>query len=178
MGITLWWEKINYMLEIDILRNSSKRFECAEWCFLRVWVSKRHPDTLLAKTMVQWTPDVNAPQHAHASPACKQAVLKHTSGWVLVFEICEHFWLKNIDWEWDLYIIEGGTLFFISLKWQLPIRYFVNVLLWIPVWFCMPQILISAAINSPACQKGQFTLQSCPSRRFVGKIFGYYTPKF
>ena len=39
------------------------------------------------------------------------------------------------------------------------------------------QILIPATFNSLVCQKGQFTLQLCPRRWFVGKIFGYYTPK-
>ena len=39
------------------------------------------------------------------------------------------------------------------------------------------QILIPATFNSLVCQKGQFTLQLCPRRLFVGKIFGYYTPK-
>ena len=41
--------KFNYMLEIDILRNSSlKKIGCPEGCFLRVWVSKK----ALAKTML------------------------------------------------------------------------------------------------------------------------------
>ena len=35
------------------------------------------------------------------------------------------------------------------------------------------QILIPATINSLVCQKGQFTLQLCPGRWFVRKIFGY-----
>ena len=39
------------------------------------------------------------------------------------------------------------------------------------------QILIPATINSLVCQKGQFTLQLCPRRWFVRKIFGYYTQK-
>ena len=39
------------------------------------------------------------------------------------------------------------------------------------------QILIPATFNSLVCQKGQFTLQLCPRRWFVRKIFGYYTPK-
>ena len=34
------------------------------------------------------------------------------------------------------------------------------------------QILIPATINSLVCQKGQFTLQLCPRRWFVTKIFG------
>ena len=38
-------------------------------------------------------------------------------------------------------------------------------------------ILLQATINSLLCQKGQFTLQPCPRRWFVRKIFGYYTPK-
>ena len=48
----------NYVFEIDILRNSShfKKFltiffGCFEGCFSRVWVSKRRPDALLAKTV-------------------------------------------------------------------------------------------------------------------------------
>ena len=32
---------INYMLEIDIYRNSPQKIECPEGCFLRVWVSKK-----------------------------------------------------------------------------------------------------------------------------------------
>ena len=40
-------KKFNYMLEIDILRNSSQNF----WGVLRVWVSERHPDAQLAKTI-------------------------------------------------------------------------------------------------------------------------------
>ena len=39
------------------------------------------------------------------------------------------------------------------------------------------QILIPATSNSLVCQKGQFTLQLCPRRWFVRKIFGYYNPK-
>ena len=39
------------------------------------------------------------------------------------------------------------------------------------------QILIPATFNSPLCQKGQFTLQLCPRRWFVRKIFCYYHPK-
>ena len=39
------------------------------------------------------------------------------------------------------------------------------------------QILIPATVNSLVCQTGQFTLQLCPWRWFVRKIFGYYTPK-
>ena len=46
-------KKVNYMLEIDILRNSSQRVLGV----LRGWVlgvgcPKRHPDALLAKTML------------------------------------------------------------------------------------------------------------------------------
>ena len=42
-------KNLHYMLDIDILRNSShKRIRCPEgW----VWVSKKTPDFLLAKTM-------------------------------------------------------------------------------------------------------------------------------
>ena len=43
--------------------------------------------------------------------------------------------------------------------------------------FNLLQILIPATINSLVCQKGQVTLQLCPRRWFVTKIFGYYTPK-
>ena len=39
------------------------------------------------------------------------------------------------------------------------------------------QILIAATFNSLVCQKGQFTLQLCPRRWFVRKIFVYYPPK-
>ena len=39
------------------------------------------------------------------------------------------------------------------------------------------KILIAATINSLVCQKRQFTLQLCPTRWFVRKIFVYYTPK-
>ena len=39
------------------------------------------------------------------------------------------------------------------------------------------QILIPATINSLVYQKGQFTLQLCPRRWFVRKMFGYYTQK-
>ena len=39
------------------------------------------------------------------------------------------------------------------------------------------KILIPATINSLVCQKVQFTLQFCPRRWFVRKIFGYYTPE-
>ena len=36
-------EKFKYMLEIDILRNSSQKIGCPEGYFLRVWVSKKIP---------------------------------------------------------------------------------------------------------------------------------------
>ena len=36
------------------------------------------------------------------------------------------------------------------------------------------QIPIPAIFNSLLCQKGQFTLQQCPFRWLVRKIFGYY----
>ena len=48
----------NYMLEIDILRNSStKKIGCPEGCFLRVWVSKKTPrcPAGLLKTMIRST---------------------------------------------------------------------------------------------------------------------------
>ena len=38
MGIILRWKNFNYMLEIDILRNESHKYECPEGVF---WVSKR-----------------------------------------------------------------------------------------------------------------------------------------
>ena len=45
-------KKSNYMLEIDILRNSSqKNLGVLRGAFLRVGCPKRHPDALLAKTM-------------------------------------------------------------------------------------------------------------------------------
>ena len=44
--------KFNYMLEIYILRYSTpNNLRCPEGCFLRVWVPKRRPGALLAKTM-------------------------------------------------------------------------------------------------------------------------------
>ena len=36
------------------------------------------------------------------------------------------------------------------------------------------QIVIQNISNSLLCQKGQLTLQPCPRRWFVKKIFGYY----
>ena len=39
------------------------------------------------------------------------------------------------------------------------------------------QILIQATFNSLVCHKGQFTLQLCPRRWFVRKIFVYYPQK-
>ena len=43
----------NFMLEIAILRNSSQRdLGVLRGDFFRVWVSKKHPDALLAKTIV------------------------------------------------------------------------------------------------------------------------------
>ena len=39
------------------------------------------------------------------------------------------------------------------------------------------QILIPATFNNLVCQKGQFTLQLCPRRWFVRKIFVNYPPK-
>ena len=39
------------------------------------------------------------------------------------------------------------------------------------------QILIPATLNSLLCQKGQITLQLCPRRWFLRKIFVYYPPK-
>ena len=45
-------KKFNYMLEIDILRNSSQIFlGVLRVAFLGLGCPKRHPDTLLAKTM-------------------------------------------------------------------------------------------------------------------------------
>ena len=34
-------DTFKYMLEIDILRNSSQKIGCPDGCFLRVWVSKK-----------------------------------------------------------------------------------------------------------------------------------------
>ena len=45
-------KKLNCMLEIDILRNSSKYFGVLSGDFSMVWVSKWHPDDLWAKTML------------------------------------------------------------------------------------------------------------------------------
>ena len=46
-------EKINYMTEIDILRNSSQKVLGALWGAFKVFgCPKRHTDALLAKTMV------------------------------------------------------------------------------------------------------------------------------
>ena len=39
------------------------------------------------------------------------------------------------------------------------------------------EILLPATINSLVCQIGQFTLQLCPRRWFVRKVFDYYTQK-
>ena len=51
MGIILRWKDFNFMLEIDILTNYSPPFlGVLSGDFLRGWVSKRHPDALLAKT--------------------------------------------------------------------------------------------------------------------------------
>ena len=41
------------MLEIDLLRNYYLKDVCPAGWFLGVWVSKRHQDTLLAKTLVR-----------------------------------------------------------------------------------------------------------------------------
>ena len=44
----------NYMVEIDILRNSSQKFlGVLRGAFKGFGCPKRHPDTLLAKTMAQ-----------------------------------------------------------------------------------------------------------------------------
>ena len=46
-------KKFNYMLEIDILRNSSQKFlGVLRGAFSVFGCPKRHPDTLLAKTMI------------------------------------------------------------------------------------------------------------------------------
>ena len=53
MGIILRWKKFKYMLEINILRKSiQNNFGCPEGLFLRIWVSKQHPDALLDKNML------------------------------------------------------------------------------------------------------------------------------
>ena len=52
IGIIWRWKQFKYMLETDILRNSSQKiFGFPEGCFLRVWASFGHPGALLAKTM-------------------------------------------------------------------------------------------------------------------------------
>ena len=54
MGIILSWKNCNYMLEIDILRNDSQKYlGVLRGDFLGFGCPKRHPDTLLAKTMCQ-----------------------------------------------------------------------------------------------------------------------------
>ena len=51
MAFILRWNKFNHMFENDILLNySSQKFGCPEGWFFWVWVSKWHPDALLAKT--------------------------------------------------------------------------------------------------------------------------------
>ena len=44
--------KFNYMLQNNISRNLLQKIGCPERCFLRVRVSKRRRDALVAKTMV------------------------------------------------------------------------------------------------------------------------------
>ena len=51
VGIILRWKNFNYMLEIDTKKWLPERFGCPEGWLLRVWVSKRYPDPLLAKTI-------------------------------------------------------------------------------------------------------------------------------
>ena len=47
-------KRFNYMLEIDILRNSSQKFMgVLRGAFLVFGCPNRHPDALLAKTMFQ-----------------------------------------------------------------------------------------------------------------------------
>ena len=49
-------KRFNYMLEIDILRNSSQKFLGVQRAaFLGFGCPKRHPDALLAKTMVRYS---------------------------------------------------------------------------------------------------------------------------
>ena len=53
-GSYMEMEKINYMLEIDILRNTSLNFlGVLRGAFLGFGCPKRHLDALLAKTMYQ-----------------------------------------------------------------------------------------------------------------------------
>ena len=44
-------KKFNYMLEIDILSNSSQKLGVLRVGFLGFWWSNRHPGAVLAKTM-------------------------------------------------------------------------------------------------------------------------------
>ena len=45
-------KRFNYLLEIDILRNSSQKvFGVLRCAFVELGCPKRHPDALLAKTM-------------------------------------------------------------------------------------------------------------------------------
>ena len=56
-GNYMMMKKFNYMFEIDILRKfPHKKIGCPEGCFLRVWVSKKTPRRLLAKTMTWMSP--------------------------------------------------------------------------------------------------------------------------
>ena len=45
--------KFNYKLQIEIFRNSTQKMGVLRGSFLRVWVSKKAPDALLAKTMLK-----------------------------------------------------------------------------------------------------------------------------
>ena len=56
-------KKLNYMLEIDILRNSSQKFlGVLRGIFQGFGCPKRHPDALLAKTMY-WTDSTQQVKH-------------------------------------------------------------------------------------------------------------------
>ena len=71
MGVILRCKNLNYMLEIDILRNDSKRYlGVYEGLFLRVLVSKRH--ALLAKTI--WT-DIYDPLSRNSQDELRQNVV-------------------------------------------------------------------------------------------------------
>ena len=48
-------KKFNNMTDKNFQKSLKKKCGCPEGCFLRVWVSKRLPDALLAKTMLEAT---------------------------------------------------------------------------------------------------------------------------
>ena len=57
MGIIRRWKNSIISLRLRFLEIPHKKIGCPEGFFLRIWVSKKHPDALLAKTMArksQW----------------------------------------------------------------------------------------------------------------------------